>query len=56
MGGIEKVNGEDVYVVKDNDTTYYYSVKTGLKVGEIQKQKMSQEMEIPTYFSITKKT
>lgn len=50
--GIEKVNGEDVYVVKDNDTTYYYSVKTGLKVGEIQKQKMGpQEMEIPTYFS-----
>ena len=38
LSGIEKVNGEDVYVVKDNDT-YYYSVKTGLKVGEIQKQK-----------------
>ena len=52
LSGIEKVNGEDVYVVKDNDTTYYYSVKTGLKVGEIQKQKMgAQEMEIPTYFS-----
>ncbi len=50
--GIEKVNGEDVYVIKDADTTYYYSVKTGLKVGEIQKQKMGpQEMEVPTYFS-----
>ena len=50
--GIEKVNGEDVYVIKDADTTYYYSVKTGLKIGEIQKQKMGpQEMEIPTYFS-----
>ncbi|MFT3920617.1 M16 family metallopeptidase [Cloacibacterium sp.] len=50
--GIEKVNGEDVYVIKDTDTTYYYSVKTGLKVGEIQKQKMGpQEMEVPTYFS-----
>lgn len=50
--GIEKVNGEDVYVIKDADTTYYYSVKTGLKVGEIQKQKMGpQEMEVPTYYS-----
>ena len=50
--GIEKVNGEDVYVIKDTDTTYYYSVKTGLKVGEIQKQKMGpQEMEVPTYYS-----
>lgn len=50
--GIEKVNGEDVYVIKDADTTYYYSVKTGLKIGEIQKQKMGpQEMEVPTYYS-----
>lgn len=52
LNGIEKVNGEDVYVVKSSDTTYYYSVKTGLKVGEIQKQKMgAQEIEIPTYYS-----
>lgn len=52
LTGIEKVNNEDVYVVKSDDTTYYYSVKTGLKVGQIQKQKMgTQEMEIPTYFS-----
>ncbi|GGP06470.1 hypothetical protein GCM10010992_26600 [Cloacibacterium rupense] len=50
--GSEKVNGEDVYVIKSNDATYYYSMKTGLKVGEIQKQKMgTQEMEIPTFYS-----
>lgn len=50
--GSEKVNGEDVYVIKSNDATYYYSMKTGLKVGEIQKQKMgAQEMEIPTFYS-----
>lgn len=50
--GSENVNGEDVYVIKSNDATYYYSMKTGLKVGEIQKQKMgAQEMEIPTFYS-----
>ncbi len=50
--GSEKINGEDVYVIKSNDATYYYSMKTGLKVGEIQKQKMgTQEIEVPTFLS-----
>src|SRR5690606_38990091 len=31
VAGIEQYNGEDSYVVKGKDVTYYYSVKTGLK-------------------------
>lgn len=44
VGGIEKFNNEDCYVIKDGDTTYYYSVKSGLKVGEADK-------DAPTIFS-----
>lgn len=52
LGGIEKIEGAEAYVIKSGDTTYYYDVKTGLKVGEIKKQKMQgQEIEIPTYYS-----
>lgn len=52
LGAVETVNGEEVYVVKKNDKTYYYSTKTGLKIGESEKQSMGgQEMVIPTYFS-----
>lgn len=52
LGGIEKIEGADAYSVKSADTTYFYDVKTGLKVGEIKKQKMQgQEMEVPTYYS-----
>ncbi len=50
--GIEKVNGEDSYVVKGGDTTYYYSVKSGLKTGETKTVKaQGKEMSIPTTFS-----
>lgn len=49
---METVNGEEVYVVKKNDKTYYYSTKTGLKTGEAEKQSMAgKEGVIPTYFS-----
>ncbi|MCX8524006.1 insulinase family protein [Chryseobacterium formosus] len=34
--GIEKYNNEDSYVVKGAKETYYYSVKTGLKTGEVE--------------------
>ena len=44
LGGIEKYNNEDCYAVKSGDTTYYYSVKTGLKTGEADK-------DAPTSFS-----
>lgn len=52
LGGIEKIEGADAYAVKSGDTTYYYDVNTGLKVGEIKKQKMQgQEIEVPSYYS-----
>ena len=52
LGGIEKISGEDSYAIKGGDTTYYYSVATGLKTGETKKVKAKgQEMTIPTTFS-----
>jgi zinc protease len=52
VAGIEKVGGEDSYVVKGGDTTYYYSVKTGLKTGETETIKaQGQEMSVPKIFS-----
>ncbi|WKS95775.1 M16 family metallopeptidase [Riemerella columbina] len=52
LKGIENINNEEAYAVKHGDTTYFYSVKTGLKVGENQTQKMGdQEMVIPTVYS-----
>ena len=38
LSGIEKFNNEDCYAVKDGDSTLYYSVKSGLKVGESSKE------------------
>lgn len=52
LTGIEKINGEDSYAIKADDTTYYYSVKTGLKTGETTTVKaQGQTMTIPTTFS-----
>jgi predicted Zn-dependent peptidase len=52
VAGIEKIEGEDSYVVKGNNTTYYYSVKTGLKTGETKTVKaQGKEMSIPTTYS-----
>ena len=34
VDGIETVNGNEAYVIKDGKTTYYYDVKSGLKVSE----------------------
>ncbi|MDR6461335.1 putative Zn-dependent peptidase [Chryseobacterium vietnamense] len=52
LGGIEKIGGEDSYAIKGGDTTYYYSVATGLKTGETKKIKAKgQEMTIPTTYS-----
>lgn len=52
LNGIEKVNNEDAYAVKHGTTTYYYSVKSGLKIGETRVQKGPQgEMTVPTTFS-----
>ncbi len=50
--GIEKMNNEDVYAVKAPGVIYYYSVKTGLKTGEVKTQKMGETtMTVPTNYS-----
>ncbi len=52
IGGIEKINDEESYVIKNGDKTYYYSVKTGLKTGEAEKIKVKEkEIVIPTTYS-----
>lgn len=48
LTGIEKYNNEDSYVVKGPKHTYYYSVKTGLKTGEI---KAGEGGSIPASFT-----
>ena len=48
VAGIEKFNGEDSYVVKSNDETHYYSVKTGLKTGE---SKIEKGQAVPVTYS-----
>lgn len=48
VSGIEKYNGEDSYVVKKGTSTYYYSVKTGLKTGEVQ---TTQGQTVPVSYS-----
>lgn len=52
LSGIEKHNGEDAYVVKGAKETHYYSVATGLKLGETKTQKgPTGEISVPTTFS-----
>ncbi|MGZ5192357.1 MAG: M16 family metallopeptidase [Kaistella sp.] len=52
LTGTEKFGGEDAYVVKDAKNTYYYSVKSGMKLGETKMQKGAQgEMAVPATFS-----
>lgn len=50
--GIEKINGEDSYAIKNGENTYYYSVKSGLKTGEVQTvSAQGQTFTVPTMFS-----
>lgn len=52
LGGIEKIQGADAYVVNGPDVKYYFDVKTGLKTAEIKTTEMNgQKMEVPTYYS-----
>lgn len=48
LSGIEKYNGEDSYMVKAGNSTYYYSVKSGLKTGEV---KSTAGQTVPTSFA-----
>lgn len=50
--GIETMNGNDVYVIKQGKTTYYYDVKTGLKTAESKViDRGGQKMTQTTYYS-----
>jgi zinc protease len=50
--GIEPLNGNDAYTVVDGDTTYFFDVKTGLKLAEsTTDEKAGQKMTRITYFN-----
>ena len=52
LKGIETINGEDAYAIKKGSKTLLYSVKTGLKIGEITTESMNgKTVTYPTYFS-----
>ncbi|PZR23639.1 MAG: peptidase M16 [Flavobacterium psychrophilum] len=50
--GIEPINGVDAYAVKNGKTTYYYDVKSALKIAEAQEEEQAgQKMVLFTYYS-----
>lgn len=52
VDGIEAVNGNDAYAIKDGTTTYYYDVKSGLKVAESKvREQGAQSMTQITNFN-----
>ena len=52
VDGIEPINGNDAYVIKDDKTTYYYDVKSGLKVAESKvREQGAQSMTQITHFN-----
>lgn len=46
LGGIDNLNGVDVYKLIDGDNTFYYDVSTGLKLGEGVKKEVAPGQEI----------
>ncbi|WP_445456734.1 M16 family metallopeptidase [Flavobacterium sp. HNIBRBA15423] len=51
LSGIEAINGEDAYAIQNGKTTYFYDVKSGLKVGEARElEQAGQKMTQTTYF------
>lgn len=51
LSGIETINGEDAYAIQNGKTTYFYDVKSGLKVGEARElEQAGQKMTQTTYF------
>lgn len=52
VDGIESINGNDAYSIKDGKTIYYYDVKSGLKVAKIKtKEQSGQSTTQTTYFN-----
>jgi hypothetical protein len=51
LTGIEPIDGSDAYAVKAGKTTYYYDVKSGLKVAQAKEQEQAgQKMTMMTNF------
>jgi len=52
VSGIEQINGNDAYSIKDGKTIYFYDVKSGLKVAETKvKEQSGQSTTQTTYFN-----
>ena len=52
LDGIESLNGTDAYVIKNGKSTYYYDVKTGLKISESKTiEKGDKKMTVVTSYS-----
>ncbi len=51
LTGIESIDGSDAYAIKSGKTTYYYDVKSGLKVAQAKEQEQNgQKMTMMTNF------
>src|SRR5690606_23492726 len=51
LSGIEAINGNEAYAVKNGKTTLYYDVKSGLKVAETkEEEQMGQKVSQTTYY------
>lgn len=52
VDGIESINGQESYAIKDGKTVYYYDVKSGLKVAKLKvKEQSGQSTTQTTYFN-----
>nr|WP_315244694.1 pitrilysin family protein [uncultured Flavobacterium sp.] len=52
VSGIEQINSNDAYSIKDGKTIYFYDVKSGLKVAETKiKEQSGQSTTQTTYFN-----
>lgn len=52
LAGVENINGADAYAVKNGKTTYFYDVKSGLKVAEAKEmEQMGQKMTQTTNYA-----
>jgi len=47
--GVEPINGADAYAVKNGDSTYYYDVKSGLKIADSKEQEGPDGKKVPMF-------
>ena len=51
LTGIENINGEDAYGIKNGNTTYFYDTKTGFRVAQTtEAEQAGQKVSQTTYF------